>query len=809
MVLFFKKEQAGIGSFVKEEAKRFATFSLRLPWLALAGAAPAAGQAVMVRTADHGLFGRVVFDVAAGQPDSEDRQGDRLTVRLPGAGAVAGAPAGTLRVVSVAGGSDVAVLNLAPNTATRIWRQIGMLVVDTYKAAPSEAEAPLAPPAVAPQAPPRKAELLTTQRDLWAQGAAPAAEMPPREAKPIVTLASGRTPPVDTAPLQVTLVPMGPPTELAEAPKKPPATPRDTAPAAIAPASQPAQAAPITSAPAPGSPSQAGDALAAVRLPSDPNSHEESILVPFDPQVGAAAFALAGRGHVVFDDAKPVDLAALKDDRIFGGAGVKLLASGTHFSLPLAPGMRLRLHRRPEGWVVAVTAAGGLEDAADIIAKDGVINIGEHGAADTVVMDDPSTGGRLLVGTVLTQGPPVAVKHVSAEFTLLPSWTGVVVAPQSDRIVLRADKVGFQLRTASGPALAAVLGGRAEAALAEAGTLTRHFDFSSLPPETMMKRLGQELGTAAAAPRLARLQPRLRAAQDMLGLGLDREAAALLRVAIEDDPRAATDADAQALLAMAQWLGGASDAEGGSAALGLSGSDEATLWGAVMHPTVPSPVAAAATLAADWRLLLAYPAPLRKRLVPAVVDAMLAGGEIQAAASLLARVTDPALDDARAAVLQRQGKQTEALALLDQLAAGPDRKRAASATLQAVELRLAGGQLTAADAAAALARHLYAWRDDNVELALRLRVAALQSQAAAPRPALALLRETETLFPDAHDEVRAAEHQVLMSMLRSGAGRGLSPLDMVAFVAENQDLLTDKDASTTLTPGPGGQAVGA
>jgi hypothetical protein len=779
--------------------------AILLPWwLALMAlvlmAEPASGQAVTVRTGDHGTFGRVVFDVTAGQADSEDRQGDRLTVRLPGAGAVPGVPLGTLNVVAVAGGQDAAVLSLAPGSVTRIWRQGGMLVVDAYDTASADKASP------APKPPaPKQTEPLTAQRILWAQGASPLNGTIPQGLPPVVTLASGHVAsvehagPADRAPLQVTLVPLGPAPAPAS-PAKLPEAERDASPGAAPALLKGAPAGPEVAVPSVGIPSEAGDALAAVRLPSDPKMHEESILLPFDADVGAAAFALGGRGHVVFDDAKPVDLAALKDDRVFGRATVTLLAAGTHFSVPLAPGMRLRLRRRPDGWVVSVAEAGGLEDTADIIATDGVISIGEPGAADTVVLDDPATGGHLLVGTVLAPGPPVAVRHVSAEFSLLPSWTGVVVAPQSDRIILRAGKAGFQLRAATGPVLAAVFGGRAEQALAEAGTLTRHFDFSSLAPEMLMARLGRELGAAAAAPRLDRLRPRLRAAQDMLGLGLDREAAGLLRVAMQDDPRGATDADARALLAMACWLSGQDSDEGGSAGLGLSGTDEAALWRAAMHPSVPSPAAAAATLAADWRLLLAYPAPLRRRLAPAVVDTLLAGGETQAAASLLAKIDDPALDYARGAVLERQGRRGDALALLDRLAETPDRKQAAAAARHAVEMRLADGQLSPGEAASALEKRLYAWRDDAYELALRLRVAALQSQAGAPRPALSLLRETEALFPDAHEQLRAAEHQVLANMLKTGAGRGLSPLDMVALVAENEDLLTDQDASTTLTP---------
>ena len=759
---------------------------------------PRSGLPVTVRVGNHGAFGRVVFRVAKGQTDSEDRQGDQLFVRLPGAGTVPDAEPGAVNIVSVAGGQDEAVLHLAPGSVTRVWRQAGLLGIDAHDAAPAIGISSIAASGAVAQRDAKPVELLSDQRAAWALGAVTGRETTPRLLPPAAGARPAAHPaPADRAPLQIDLVPPGP-APPPPAPARPPAPPVAALPVQ-APASLPGTQARPVAAQAAGTTAEAGDALAAVRLAADANTHEDSILLPFDAEVGAAAFALGGTGHVVLDDAKPVDLAALKDDPIFGRAAVTLLAAGTDFSLKLAPGTRLRLHRRPDGWVVTVAPAGGPEDSAGVADKNGVISIAEKGAADTVVMDDPATGGHLLIGTVLTAGLPVAVKHVSAEFTLLPSWIGIVVAPLSDRIILRADKAGFQLRMATGPALAADFGGGAAQALADAGVLTRHFAFTSLPAETLLARLDGELGAAAAAPRLARLRPRLRAAQDMLGLGLDREAAGLLRVAIEDDPRGVNDADAQALLTMANWLGAEPD-DAGSFHPALSGSDEAALWQAVMHPSAPSSAAAAATLAADWRLLLAYLAPLRRRLLPAVVDTMLAGGQTRAAASLLAKIDDPALDDARAVVLERDGKRAGALALLDRMADEPDRKHAAAAARDAVELRLEGGLLTPAQAAEALEKRLYAWRDDATELKLRLRVAALQSQAGAPRPALSLLRETETLFPDAHDQVRAGEHLVLANMLRSGGGRGLPPLDMVALVAENEDLLTDQDASTTLTP---------
>ncbi len=55
--------------------------------------------------------------------------------------------------------------------------------------------------------------------------------------------------------------------------------------------------------------------------------------MPFGPGVGAAAFPRGAEGIVVFDDSKPVDLAALKDDPVFGSARVTLLAAATQITM--------------------------------------------------------------------------------------------------------------------------------------------------------------------------------------------------------------------------------------------------------------------------------------------------------------------------------------------------------------------------------------------------------------------------------------------------------------------------------------------
>jgi len=765
------------------------------PAPATASAAVSSPGKVIVRVGTHGTYGRVVFVVPRGVVAQMAQNDDNtLTLSMPGAGDVPDSLRTTLNVTSIGGGNNEARLTLAPDSHPVLWQGAGRIVVDVYagKAPPvrvramggtAHLDAPPVPPAapakpdgVAPKNGPPQLPLKTLS-NLAQNGAQPSTPAP---------TSSAPTSPAPTSPASSSQVASSAAVTTNEA--------RDAAPSPVI--ATPLDA-PTTSSAAAAPDAIATDGLVAARVPVEQAGGQDAILIPFDRNVGAAAFSRGGLAHVIFDDGKPVDTVQLKDDPVFGSARITLLPAATHFAMRLAPGKRLSLRRRADGWLVAVVPQSGPVDAAHIDIKGGVIGIEIPQAAATLVMDDPVTGGRLLVGTVRAEGPALPVPHASPEFSLLPSWSGVLVAAESDRLSLRALKKGFSLAAATGPKLAAVLGSEAEQAMADAGSLTRHFDLTPLPLVTRRARLLSDEAAAAAAAKLGRFAPRLRTAQDMIALGLNREAGGLLRVAMQDDPGQAANADALGLLGMADWLAGRGD----GAALGapaLGASDETALWRAIVQPGVDGK--AAATVANTWRLLLAYPEPLRRRLLPLAADIMLKGGQPMAAEALLARVPASMLDPQRARALQMAGKTDQALALLDRLGNGRDRKVAASSLRDAVELRLASGKITAAAAAAALDRHLYAWRDDALEADQRLRIAALRGQAGAWRSALSLLRETDALYPDVRDRVRALERQVITNLLSSSDAAHLAPLDLVALVDENSNLLAEKDASATLAP---------
>src|SRR6185312_14475735 len=72
---------------------------------------------------------------------------------------------------------------------------------------------------------------------------------------------------------------------------------------------------------------------------------------------------------------------------------------------------------------------------------------------------------------------------------------------------------------------------------------------------------------------------------------------------------------------------------------------------------------------------------------------------------------------------------------------------------------------------------------------LRERLAELRQQSGEWRAALAVLRETEALFPDDKPDIHTRLQASFAALLRNEAVDRLPPLDLVTLVDENADLL--------------------
>ena len=506
----------------------------------------------------------------------------------------------------------------------------------------------------------------------------------------------------------------------------------------------------------------------------------------------------------MFDERRPIDIAALRRDPLFGTAEVRLLPAATLVRLKLPEGQELQLARQRGGWsvqAVTTTHPEPIHPQVDTSDPSGPRLRLPAAAGHVVAVPDSLSGATLLVGTLRQPGQALVVAQRAPEFTLLPTWQGIVVAPVADTLALHETTDGFILgSTQPGRGLALAPTEYDSAALTDAASLTRRFDLPPLAISALLRRLQNALAAAASQPAGRRLHAHQAIAEAMLALGMGVETQSILSLATTTDPRAADNPNVIGLSAMGALLAGRMDETAGLDDPRLSGSDEITLWrGLRLARLQPGSPQAAAMLANEYRLLLAYPAPLRAKLLAEAAETMVKGGETAAARRLLdARPKDSSLDYARALLAAKQNDVPAALGLLDRLTNSPDRRERARAAPAAVELRLANHLITPAQAASALDRLVYAWRGDQQEAGIRMRAAELRAQAGQPREALALLREGAETLPEAASTMRARMRSIFAAAMANDAANPMPPLDLVSLIDENPDLLPDGPAGVDL-----------
>ena len=875
-----------------------------LAGVAVLTAVPAAAQSeagVRVRVGEHPGYSRVVYEFSQPVGFHVTREGNRVVVHFEGVGVLPGGAHLPRNVLAITGGVGQVSLELARGTGIRTLQLGGRVVIDVVDAGdpdrigttplttamsrapmhvavvpaklPPAAPAPLpaamlvsagtlpapempAPPPTAPVPtgePPLRGRSSRHSGDRTSRNgrsrtlpAAPttlaATQAPPR---PVAAPAPAVVAPADAAgvtpaprlPVSVDTLPVTPP---------PGTPPVGTPPAATPPAATPAAAAaPAADAPAatPGVPPRPAPPVV------DGASH--AMTLPFAATTGAAAFSRDDTAFAVFDERRAIDLSAMQGDPVLGGATIQLLDAATVLRVKLPPGDELRLSRVPAGWTVAAVATPAAPAPIAPEPRGTAIFLAAPQPSQVVTVPDLETGWNLLVGTQHQPGQGLIVQRATPAYVLAQSWQGVVVEPRSDRLDLRIVAGGFLLESPGQDLVVPSVQPDAQVA-ANAAALTRQYDLPNLSDAALQTRLQVSLVHAAELPPLGRFKARKDLAQAMIALGLGVEAQSVLKLAAADDPQHQEDPDLIGLSGIAGVLAGRDDEAAALDDARLPATDELTLWRAVRAAQRPDGAATAApAFAATLPLLLAYPKPLRDRLLPLAAEAMAQGGAPQAAALLLAALTPPPeppkpapskpeaskaeaakaeapagepakdaklaavkpaappepppeFDFTRALLAQHDGNTDVALALYDRVAVSPDQRRSALAAQAAVELKLATGRIDAAAAADALTHQFLGWRGPGHELALRLRAADLYADADRWRPAIDLLRETAAQFPDDQATIRKHQTQTFIAMLKDATsgqpGSGVSSLELVSLAEENPDLIP---------PGPDGDTLAA
>jgi hypothetical protein len=504
--------------------------------------------------------------------------------------------------------------------------------------------------------------------------------------------------------------------------------------------------------------------------------------IPAAADVGAALLRRGGTWLLVLDAPVPLDLAALRDGPL-ARAEATTGQHATALRIPAGALAEPRLARRAEGWLLedgpAPPALRSIRPEVEPGPPPRLLLRAAAPAGSLAVLD-PETGGTLLVGTVRDGGEATPLGRRAATFEVLPTRLGAAILPRADSVTLRALPTGFAANPGPGATLAL---GPDPGGEAEAAGMSRLFD---LPGEALAGLVQRERSATlevAAAPPLARGAPRLRNAEALLALGLGAEAQAMAALAMREDPRLAEDPRAQALHGAAALLAGRVAEAEGLLHPRLPGTDEAALWRGLLAAARGQ--GGAKEIAASLPVLRAWPEPLRARFAPLAAEALAGGGEPAAARRLLAgHAEDPAFALARASLLEAEGEAAPALAAYEAVIRGRDRHARAVAMRRAVELRLAGGLLDAAGAAAAMEAVPAAWRGDALEREARLRIAELRGQAGDGRGAFEALREAEGLFPDLAAALRPRQAAALLAALLQEA-----PIAAVALFDTHAALL--------------------
>ncbi len=561
------------------------------------------------------------------------------------------------------------------------------------------------------------------------------------------------------------------------------------------PQQEPAQSWPVTRETAPSGPV----ALVAVKARPPGGLPGTAVQIPFAEPVGAALFSRGSQSFVVFDERRPIDLAALRDDPVFGTAVVAIYPSATVIQLTRSPGQSAMLSAAAAGWRVSIVPATPRPAALIAVSGNDVMTFAADAPGQVVTITDPRTGGTLLVGTQLKSGQGVLTERRTPEFLLPVTGQGIVVDPLSSTIGLRITQAGFVLSGAREGLAVSPPQAMADATL-EAARLTRLFEFPRQTTDDLAWRARRQAVAAATTQSLARGPKRHALAETLLGLGMGVEAQTLLRVTMKDDPAEAASPATIGLAAVAALLAGRPAEATDLADPRLNGTDEIALWRALRAAMADeaSPQAASA-LATVASLLFTYPAQMRHRVLPLALETMVLGGEAETSGRLLAqREKDPDLDYARALLTRARGDNEAALKLFDALANGPSARDHARAAVRATELRLEMRLLDTKAAADELEGRLYAWRGDSRDLALRLRIADLRRKSGAWRGMFTQLRAAKADFPAQAADIDRRMKEAFADLPRDPMLETMPPTDLIALLEENAELMGDGPESESL-----------
>lgn len=731
-----------------------------------------AATAVGARGWDHGAYGRLVFDLAAGITGQARVEGETLVitfsqpVSVDARAALAKLPRyATTATLSEDGRTLRVGLKQAVSLKPETYQ--GKLVLDMRPApvaSPATPAPPPAPTSPAPAVPPPVA----------------AARPEPARPAPAAPATPAPAPPAAAHPSPAPAV-VSPPPAPAVAPSVAPPGPVT----ATAPAAPPAEPAPMAGV-------RMREALGGLEVevvfPSPAGAvvftRGDTVWVVFDrPGFSKAGLALSSLGQV-----QPLNMPGVSGFRLVGRrAAPQVTADGSRWRLLFGP------DARPPAF--ALTPA---------VAPDGQGNrqlaIKVAGARQPLTLVDAEIGDTITAIPIATAGMGIPALTRLPDLDLLASTQGIAYVPRADgletrvdaeRVAIVAPRGGLTLSDAPPPPTGPATRGRPAQGVLNVAT----WDVPGKIGEVRAS-LTHEV---AAVPPPARAAARSRLGRYMVTKGLGAEALGVAKLLLASDPSLPDDPAFRLMRGIALAM-----QERPVEALAdlklptLEFVPDAALWRAYAMAASGDLAPAHREFAVGSSAMGNYAPHIADRLLAAMGDAALAAGDVSEAGRIANQFQAEASTAAGRAqalalagrVAWRKADGAAAKALFEAALATGQRAVRVDAEMGLIDLALADGTMGRPEAIDRLDRLRYAWRGDWREMAVLRRLADLQLAEGRWRDGLETLRRALKLFPDdpGRDALAETQAAAFRRLFLQGAADALPPVQAVALYFDFRDL---------------------
>jgi tetratricopeptide (TPR) repeat protein len=516
------------------------------------------------------------------------------------------------------------------------------------------------------------------------------------------------------------------------------------------------------------------------------------VRIAFPEPTGAAVFQRGDKLYMVFDRAAQFDLTPVS--RSLKGLSQPAADYGAVLVVPVAAGAVPQVFRDGNVWGLNFNQRQSRRPEAPLqVASNpgtnGEVVIGAGNASYPVRFKDVDSGDQLVAVALPQTGRAVEAARDFAQFTILPTVSGVAVLSKADGLDVRV--------TAS---QVSVGGSLMLSQLGRAGA-RRLYDFARWSgPDVDFTETRQMLERAAAEAQDAnRTAARFQLAQFFLASAHEADALAVLNLMGDQSQALANDPAVRALRGAAHVM-----REEGASALSdlsdpaLNGEPEALLWRAASSAQIGNWQAADELFRQAGGVPSSYPPLMRGKLALLAAEAALKTGDLKRADGLTNLLVTSGIpqdmrDEAdliRARAYLEAGDKRSAIPILESVVARADRRIRLHAEPVLIDLQLKDGTIDRKQAIERLEKVRYGWPGGDLEFRALDKLGGLYLEEADVANALRVWRDASNYFPAKPEAARIRDQltEAFAGLYDGELSKRVSPLTALALFDDNRDL---------------------